>query len=402
MVERRALAARASTAPAQGRSAPATAPGGTATSAPRAFAVVGARVFDGERTLAKATVVVREGLIEAVGPDIAVPADAERVDGAGRTLLPGLIDAHTHAFGNALERALQFGVTTELDMFTDHRLAARLRTEQAGPGGAPGRADLRSAGTLVTVAGGHGTEYAVRVPTLAGAADAAAFVDARLAEGSDYIKAVYDDGTVYGLKFPTLDRETLAAVIAAAHARQKLAVVHVGQYAAARTAIEAGADGLAHVFADRDADADFATLVARRGAFVVPTLTVVESTTGVPSGAPVAEDPRLAGTCWRVRGRACGRPFRGERGARATSRSAAAPSKRSTPPACPSWREATRPIRGRPMGEPPPRDRAPGRGGTDPRTGAGGRDVGAGTRLPADRPRQNRGGTARGPRARRW
>ena len=93
--------------------------------------------------------------------------------GGGRTLLPGLIDAHAHAFGDALARALAFGVTSELDMFTDHELAARLRREQAeGEGGAKDRADIFSAGTLVTAPGGHGTEYGVRIPTLARAADA--------------------------------------------------------------------------------------------------------------------------------------------------------------------------------------------------------------------------------------
>ena len=72
----------------------------------RSFAFKDVRVFDGERVLPRATVVVREGLIAAVGADVVVPPGAEVIDGAGRTLLPGLIDAHTHAFGDALERAL--------------------------------------------------------------------------------------------------------------------------------------------------------------------------------------------------------------------------------------------------------------------------------------------------------
>ena len=50
------------------------------------------------------------------------------------TLLPGLIDAHTHSFGPALEEALNFGVTTVLDMFTEPNQAAAWRREQAaGP-----------------------------------------------------------------------------------------------------------------------------------------------------------------------------------------------------------------------------------------------------------------------------
>ena len=43
--------------------------------------------------IAKGTVVVRNGLIEAVGENVQVPADAWVVDGEGMTVYPGLIDA---------------------------------------------------------------------------------------------------------------------------------------------------------------------------------------------------------------------------------------------------------------------------------------------------------------------
>jgi hypothetical protein len=52
--------------------------------------------------------------------------------------------------------------------------------------------DLFSAGTLVTPPGGHGTEYGFPIPTITAADQADAFVAARVAEGSDYIKIVYD------------------------------------------------------------------------------------------------------------------------------------------------------------------------------------------------------------------
>src|SRR5690606_10217665 len=105
----------------------------------RAFAVTNVRVFDGEKTIPATSVVVRNGTIVSVGGEI--PEGVETIDGSGRTLMPGLIDAHTHAFGSALERALAFGVTTELDMFTEHGFAAVMRKEQQESGGAPGRAD---------------------------------------------------------------------------------------------------------------------------------------------------------------------------------------------------------------------------------------------------------------------
>jgi hypothetical protein len=48
------------------------------------------------------------------------------------------------------------------------------------------------------------------IPTLTSAADAQSFVDARLAEGSDYIKIIYDDGKAFGQPMPTLGKEELA------------------------------------------------------------------------------------------------------------------------------------------------------------------------------------------------
>jgi imidazolonepropionase-like amidohydrolase len=256
------------------------------------FVVREARVFDGERVLPRANVHVRDGVVVSVGD--ALPPGVEVIAGEGRTLLPGLIDAHTHAFGDALERALVFGVTTELDMFTSHQFAAAMRAEQAKAGGAPRRADLLSAGTLVTAPKGHGTEYGLPIPTLAAAGDADAFVAARLAEGSDYIKIVYDDGKAYGLTLPTVDRATMAATIAAARKRGRLAVVHVGSRRGADEVVEAGASGLVHLFADEAPDPEFAGRLLAAKAFVTPTLSVIESTTGVASGAGLIVDPRLA------------------------------------------------------------------------------------------------------------
>ena len=132
------------------------------------------------------------------------------------------------------------------------------------------------------------------VPTLTRPDEAQAWVDARLAEGSDYIKIVVEDGKPYGGNTPTLDEPTLAALIKATHSRKKLAMAHVSTEDSAQIALAAGADGLVHIFTDRSPEAGFAALAAQRKAFVTPTLTVVESTTGTASGASLADDPRLA------------------------------------------------------------------------------------------------------------
>jgi imidazolonepropionase-like amidohydrolase len=185
------------------------------------------------------------------------------------------------------------GVTTAVYLFWDPA-AARQRPAEPGAGGATGRADLRSAGTHVTVPGGHGTEYGRPIPTLASAADARSFVAARVAEGSDYIKIVFDGGRMYGMTYPTLDREELRAVVAAAHERHKLALVHIGDLAGAREAVDAGADGLAHLFVDQPGDAAFVGLVVARHAFVIPTLSVLDAIAGGTEGARLRTDHRLS------------------------------------------------------------------------------------------------------------
>ncbi len=251
------------------------------------------RVFDGTRATPAQDVLIENGRITQVARSITAPTGATVIDGVGKTLLPGLIDAHTHVWPGTLESALAFGVTTELDMFSDPA-AARTAREQQAAGTATGRADMYSAGTLVTAPGGHGTEYGMQIPTIASPEAAQQFVDARIAEGSDYIKIVYDNGGTYGMTVPTISKETLRAVIAAAHARQRLAIVHIGDLAGARDAVAMGADGLVHLFVDQAPDVGFAAFVAQHRAFVIPTLTVLKSISGVPGGAGVLNDPLMA------------------------------------------------------------------------------------------------------------
>jgi imidazolonepropionase-like amidohydrolase len=246
------------------------------------------RVFDGKRILPATTVVVVGGRIKSIG--VGAPRGSVVIDGTGKTLLPGFIDAHAHAFGDALEQAIVFGVTTELDMgMKDPAWAVEVKRKPS-----PDRADLRSAGSVVTAPGGHGTEYGFTVPTMNGPEEAEAFVGARVAEGSDYIKIVYDDGATYGQRFSNLSKESLTAAISAAHAHKKLAVIHIGSLAGARDAIAAGADALVHLFVDRAPDGDFGRFVAQHHAFIVPTLSVLENACGQAAGTDLVADAQLA------------------------------------------------------------------------------------------------------------
>ena len=264
-----------------------------------AFAIRNVRAFDGERVIDDATVVVRDGRIVAVGAGAKVAAGLAVIDGRGKTLLPGLIDAHTHSWGNAQRDALRFGVTAELDMLGEARRLPALRQQREMLAPSP-QADLWSAGSAVTAPGGHGTQYGMKVPTLAVDGDPRAFVDARVAEGSDYIKLVVEDMSEYGGKdtgaakrWPTLGPAQVSAAIAAAHRADRLAVVHVSRQADALHALDAGADGLAHLFIDAPASDAFVRAASARRAFVVPTLSVLASVAGAGEGARLGQDPRL-------------------------------------------------------------------------------------------------------------
>ena len=253
------------------------------------------RVFDGMRVVPDANVVVEGGVIRAVGAAVPAPAGAEVVDGQGKTLLPGLIDSHTHTIGaESLQQAPIFGVTTDLDMFTEPSTAADVKKQQK-EGRLANYADLRSAGYLATAPGGHGTEYGVKVPTLTQPEEAQAWVDARIAEGSDYIKAVYDDAVEYGTgkPRPTLSKAILQALAEAAHKRGKLLVVHIGSLDQAMDVIDAGADGLAHLFVGAESRPDFGKVAASHHIFVVATLTVLQSICATTFDSELAGDPRL-------------------------------------------------------------------------------------------------------------
>ncbi len=258
----------------------------SASAADSKLLIRGAGVFDGEKSVGQPDVLIEGGRIAAVGVGLD-PAGARVIEARGHTLLPGLIDSHVHIIDPQAPRAAAvFGVTTELDMFMFHELARQLRSKDDFS-----RADFRTSGTLVTAPGGHGTEYGLPIPTLTAADQAQQFVDARIAEGSDYIKLIYDDGRAFGAHMPTISRDILAAVVRAAHERHKLAVTHISDQQAARDVVDVGGDGLAHVFFDSPADDAFIQSSKAHKIFVVPTLAVLEGLSGSPSG--LENDERL-------------------------------------------------------------------------------------------------------------
>lgn len=163
-------------------------------------------VFDGDRFIGVNDVQIVEDQIAELASHLTPQEGSVILDGSGHTLLPGLIDCHTHTYWEAhLQQAAFYGVTTECDMMSMPRAIARFREQRENKVRLP-HAELFSAGFAVTVAKGHGTQFGFPVPTLSQASDAEEFVQARIAEGSDYIKIIYDDGSALGLTFQTLDR----------------------------------------------------------------------------------------------------------------------------------------------------------------------------------------------------
>ena len=115
---------------------------------------------------------------------------------------------------------------------------------------------------------------------------------ARKEEGSDWIKIVWEDGSTFGAEIPTLDRETIAAVIEAAHAEELLAVIHVSTLEHGLAALAMGVDGLVHVWGDEVLAEEDARQFGEAGVFVVPTLSVRVAAAGDSMAPALLEETR--------------------------------------------------------------------------------------------------------------
>jgi len=244
--------------------------------------------FDGTKWHANSQLTVIDGYISDAEDISTLPVR----DGEQGFVIPGLIDAHTHTWGDALQQALLFGVTTELDMSTNQTFAAQARQSRDN-NQATNTADFYSAGTLVTSPGGHGTQFGLQIPTIKTPESADQFVQDRIAEGSDYIKVVYHNAPNY-YNQTSLSKEVLTAVITAAHQYGKLAVVHISTHDSAMDAVAAGADGLVHTFGDQPISDELLSMLKQKQVFVIPTLTVIASMAQSDHSRRLADDPYFA------------------------------------------------------------------------------------------------------------
>ncbi|WP_257459834.1 amidohydrolase family protein [Archangium lipolyticum] len=265
-------------------------------SPPSVFVLDGARVFDGEAlSSGPATVVIEGERIRAVGPrgSIQVPAKAQVLDYSGKTIIPGLISAHSHV-GNVsgvetgrrfytrenvsrqLARYLDYGVTTINSLGLNPPLFYTLRRELSRN---TSGADLHGAGPGIGAplgappARGMGLEDdQVARPETAEAAREA--VRDMAAQGVDMVK-LWVDSMNGGL--PKLSPEIYRAAIDEAHRHGLRAAAHIHDLEDAKAVVEAGVDVIAHGVRDQPVDDAFIQAMKARGVWYIPTLNLDEA-----------------------------------------------------------------------------------------------------------------------------
>jgi len=252
-------------------------------------AFVGGRVIDGTgRTIDNGVVVISGGKITAVGPaSTPLPAGATRVDLKGKTILPGLVNAHGHVAATTglrsdpasytrdnllrqLRTYAMYGVTTVFSLGDDQAAGFDLRNENAS---ATDRARLFVAGPVIT----------------GDTAEAAREMTNKVADMKpDLLKIRVDDNLGASRKMP---EPAWRAAIETAHARKLPIAVHIYWLADAKATLLAGADMIAHSVRDVPVDDQFINALKSRDVCYSPTFTRELSTFIYDATPPWVDDP---------------------------------------------------------------------------------------------------------------
>jgi len=267
-----------------------------------------ARVFDGvnSRPHEGWMVLVRGERIAAVGPALAAPPGARTIDLPGATLLPGLIEGHSHLFLHpynetpwsdqvlreplalrtaravvAARATLLAGFTSARDLGTEGAGYADVGLKQAiDQGIVPGPRLIVATRALVAPGayGPKGFEAGAEPPQGAEEADGPALVTAarrQIGRGADVVKlyADYHWGSGEPSR-PTFSVDEMAAVVAAAHSAGRIVAAHASTAEGMRRAALAGVDTIEH---GTDGTAEVFALMHARGVALCPTLAATDA-----------------------------------------------------------------------------------------------------------------------------
>lgn len=255
------------------------------------------------------TVVVNDGRIVTVGgSDTTIQANTEVIDGAGKYLIPGLMDVHIHVPGSpaynsdgeitrpanralsttALHSFLYSGVTTIYDAGNQADYIMELRAdERSGDLLSP---RIFATGSTITFPGSWGAgPNATLVDEWP--ADKAG-LDANFARKPDLQKITYENfGAGANPWVPTFSDDLITEIIQHAKSKGVRTTIHISDEAHARVAIAAGIDTLAHpVVIGRMSDG-FLPLIAESGVIVVSSLAVFDNIARIVDDPSFLEEP---------------------------------------------------------------------------------------------------------------
>jgi imidazolonepropionase-like amidohydrolase len=227
----------------------------------------GARVIvgDGSAPIENAVVVVRDNQFVQVGRagEVQVPEGATRVNLAGKTVMPAILDAHVHLRSQMretliedLQRRAYYGVVAAISMGQDQGdVPYQVRTESLTM---PNTARFQTAGRGITAPEPGRTEVPFWVST---EAEARAAVQDNAKRKVDIIKIWVDDRDN---KFKKLTPELYGAVIDEAHKNGIRVTAHIYELTDAKGLLKAGLDAFAHGVRDRDIDEEFVAMYKQR------------------------------------------------------------------------------------------------------------------------------------------
>jgi imidazolonepropionase-like amidohydrolase len=253
-------------------------------------AFTGATIIDGSGAapIDDGTLIIQGGRVVAVGPSEAVnvPDRARIVDLSGKTIIPGLINAHGHV-GNTkgiegghysrenvidnLQIYARYGITTVISLGDDQAAAVPLR--QVNDTTASGRARLFIAGAVIT---GNTPEEAFEI------------IDSNHHMGVDFMKIRVDDNLGTGKK---MSEKVYRAVIHRSHELGYRIATHMYYLEDARKLLQAGSDMIAHSVRDLPVDDAFIHLIKKRNVPYCATLTREVSTFVYGDTAEFFADP---------------------------------------------------------------------------------------------------------------